>query len=89
MTKHHAAKLIPGMNTNTLENNKVLKVFVNNVKILAVFIFVDLLCTMLLMGATGASFVMMNSITFKLMAAAMAIVVTAVGFTVYEVRQKK
>lgn len=65
-----------------------MKIFINNIKILVVFIFVDLLTTMLLMGATGASFVMMNSITFKLMAAVLAIIITAVGFTVYERRQK-
>lgn len=67
----------------------MLTTFLNNVKILVVFIFVDLLFTMLLMGATGASFVMMNSITFKLMAAVLSIIVTAVGFTVYELRQRK
>lgn len=66
----------------------MLRTFLNNLKILVVFIFVDLLVTMLLMGATGASFVMMNSITFKLMAAVLAIVITAVGYTVYEERQK-
>ncbi len=65
-----------------------MKIFINNIKILVVFIFVDLLTTMLLMGVTGASFVMMNSITFKLMAAVLAIIITAVGFTVYERRQK-
>lgn len=64
-------------------------IFLNNLKILIVFIFVDLLVTMLMMGATGASFVMMNSITFKLLAAVISIVVTAAGYTVYEHRQQK
>lgn len=64
-------------------------IFLNNLKILVIFIFVDLLITMLMMGVTGASFVMMNSITFKLMAAILAIVVTATGYTIYESRQSK
>lgn len=64
-------------------------IFVNNVKILVIFIFVDLLITMLLMGVTGASFVVMNSITFKLVAALISILVTAAGYTVYESRQLK
>lgn len=65
-----------------------MRIFINNIKILVVFILVDLLTTMLLMGVTGASFVMMNSLTFKLVAAIISIFVTAVGFTVYERRQK-
>ncbi len=65
-----------------------MKIFINNIKILVVFIFVDLLTTMLLMGVTGASFVMMNSLTFKMMAAIISVIITAVGFTVYERRQK-
>ncbi len=64
-------------------------IFVDNVKILVIFIFVDLLITMLLMGVTGASFVMMNSITFKLVAALLSIVVTAAGYTVYEHKKSK
>lgn len=64
-----------------------METFINNLKILAVFILVDALVTMLMMAATGASFVMMNSITFKMITTLISIAITAVGFTVYERKQ--
>lgn len=67
----------------------MMNIFIDNVKILVIFIFVDLLITMLLMAATGASFVMMNSITFKLVAALLSIFVTAAGYTIYEHKKLK
>lgn len=67
----------------------MMNIFIDNVKILVIFIFVDLLITMLLMAVTGASFVMMNSITFKLVAALLSIFVTAAGYTIYEHKKLK
>lgn len=67
----------------------MMNIFIDNVKILFIFIFVDLLITMLLMAVTGSSFVMMNSITFKLVAALLSIFVTAAGYTIYEHKKLK
>lgn len=63
--------------------------FVSNVKLLCLFIVVDLLVTMLLMVCTGASFVMMNSLTFKLVAAVISILLTAFIYSVHEHKKLK
>lgn len=66
----------------------MLKTVIRNAKILAAFIVVDIIVTMLLLVVTGASFVMMNSITFKVMAAIISIVLTSVICAVFEKRSK-
>ncbi|XAO54282.1 hypothetical protein [Yersinia phage vB_YenM_P778] len=60
----------------------ILQRFMSNVKMIGVFIAVDVAVTMLMAMATGLSFVMLNSVAFKVLAAIISVGITAGYFAV-------